>query len=150
MPHQKIDAEKLKKSFQVFDDHPNGILSLAEIDKALMIVCPDVYKEKPAIMRAYKAADASSDGFISKEEFGRFVDLLMYYFDAIKMFEKVDKDGDRRITLDEFKKSRKTFGLDNSSDEQVKKEFDAIDTNKGGMILFEEFCIYLAKKKIGK
>ena len=60
--------EQLMKAFKEFDDHPNGILSLAEIDKALLIVAPDLGKDKPAIMRAYKAADVSQDGFISKKE----------------------------------------------------------------------------------
>jgi hypothetical protein len=34
-------------------------LSLAEIDKAVIELYPHLAKDKPAIMRAYKAADTS-------------------------------------------------------------------------------------------
>jgi hypothetical protein len=34
-------------------------LSLAEIDKAVIEIYPHLAKDKPAIMRAYKAADTS-------------------------------------------------------------------------------------------
>jgi hypothetical protein len=46
-----------------------GMLSLAEIDLALIHVAPHIAKDKPAIIRAYKAADKGKDGFISKQEF---------------------------------------------------------------------------------
>jgi len=35
------------------------MVSLAEIDKAVIELYPHLAKDKPAIMRAYKAADAS-------------------------------------------------------------------------------------------
>jgi Ca2+-binding EF-hand superfamily protein len=89
-------------------------------------------------MRAYKASDASSDGFISKAEWPYFIDLLVHYHEAYDFFSKIDTDKDRRITFEEFKKGRKAFGLTEKGDAEVKAEFAKIDTNGGGMILFEE------------
>jgi Ca2+-binding EF-hand superfamily protein len=140
-----ITPEQLKQSWQVFDSHPNGMLSLAEIDLALRYHSPEIYKEKAAIMRAYKASDTSKDGFITKEEFPAFVDLLMEYHKLFKLFAQLDTNRDKRISLIEFKKDHELLGV---TCKDYKAEFDRIDTNHGGWILFDEFCIYMANKQL--
>src|SRR6185369_14054650 len=42
----------------------NGILSLAEIDRAVVELFPQFAKSKPVILRAYKASDISNVGFV--------------------------------------------------------------------------------------
>lgn len=63
------------KLFRDIDVNGNGGLSLAEIDKAVVsgligraLNYPD-FNHKPALMRAYKAADRSGDEFIQRAEF---------------------------------------------------------------------------------
>ena len=56
----KAEREKL---FKRMDYNGNGALSLAEIDKAVLELYPG-FDNKPALMRAYKAADVSADGFV--------------------------------------------------------------------------------------
>ena len=63
------------KLFHEIDVNGNGGLSLAEIDKAVVsgqigkaMHCPD-FNHKPALMRAYKAADTDGDAFIERREF---------------------------------------------------------------------------------
>ena len=63
------------KLFREIDVNGNGGLSLAEIDKAVVdgqigraMHCPD-FDHKPALMRAYKAADTDGDAFIERREF---------------------------------------------------------------------------------
>jgi hypothetical protein len=65
--------------FREIDVNSNGGLSLAEIDKAVVsgqigraMNCPD-FDHKPALMRAYKAADTSGDEFIERREFLRLL-----------------------------------------------------------------------------
>jgi len=123
-------------------------LSLAEIDKAVIEFYPHLAKDKPAIMRAYKAADTSQDGFIDFKEFGRLIDLLHYYNELFKIFKKLDIDDDRRIDFDEFKKGHKLIGINAGSKKELKAKFNEIDTNNGGYILFDEFCIYAARVKL--
>ena len=53
--------------FKRFDFNGNGMLSLAEIDKAVVELWPQ-FDHKPALMRAYKAADRNEDGFIRRRE----------------------------------------------------------------------------------
>ncbi|CAG8472287.1 13142_t:CDS:2 [Ambispora leptoticha] len=145
---EKLDKVKVKKVFDTFDYNGNGILSLAEIDRAVIELYPHLAEDKPAIMRAYKAADTSRDGFIDFKEFGRLIDLLFYYDEIYKLFSKLDRNHDRRVSFEEFQKGHELIGIHTRSKAELKGEFDAIDTNHGGYILFEEFCIYAAKQKL--
>ncbi|RGB24742.1 hypothetical protein C1646_772653 [Rhizophagus diaphanus] len=126
-----LDKAQIKKIFDVFDYNGNGILSLAEIDKAVIELYPHLAKDKPAIMRAYKAADTSQDGFIDFKEFGRLIDLLHYYNELFKIFKKLDIDNDRRIDFGEFKKGHKLIGINGGSNKELKAKFNEIDTNLG-------------------
>jgi Ca2+-binding EF-hand superfamily protein len=76
-------------------DNGNGILSLAELDKGVIELWPNL-NHKPAIMRAYKAADRNGDGFIKKNEFCFFLKFIHYYNDLWKLFDQLDESGDRR------------------------------------------------------
>ncbi|CAG8518141.1 5625_t:CDS:2, partial [Ambispora gerdemannii] len=138
MAESKMDKAKLREVFNVFDYNGNGILSLAEIDKAVIELYPKLAKDKPAIMRAYKAADTSKDGFIDFQEFGRLVDLLFYYNQLFKLFSQLDIDKDRRISFEEFKKGHELMGIHARTKKALKEAFDSIDTNLGGYILFDE------------
>ncbi|CAF4325308.1 unnamed protein product, partial [Rotaria sordida] len=40
------------------------------------------------------------------------------------------------------------LGEDDSDEDSLRQEFNAIDSNHGGYILFDEFCMYMANKKI--
>jgi len=144
----KLDRAEIKKIFNIFDYNGNGILSLAEIDKAVIEIYPHLAEDKPAIMRAYKAADTSQDGFIDFKEFGRLIDLLHYYNKLFQIFKKLDIDNDRRIDFNEFKKGYELMEINVDSNKELKAKFDEIDTNLGGYILFDEFCTYAAKIKL--
>ncbi|KAJ3279938.1 hypothetical protein HK104_001059 [Borealophlyctis nickersoniae] len=147
----KADKAQIDKVFQTFDYNGNGLLSLAEIDRAIIEVYPQYANDKPAIMRAYKAADSSGsykksgDGFVDRAEFGNLLEYLVTYDEIYQKFKKLDSDNDHRVSFDEFKKAH---GAENEA--TVKKEFQAIDKNNGGFILFDEFCKYMTKKQLGK
>jgi hypothetical protein len=79
------DREARNTLFDSIDVNGNGALSLAEIDKAVVsgflgkaMHCPD-FDHKPALMRAYHAADASHDGFIERSEFMKLLKYLVYF-----------------------------------------------------------------------
>ena len=72
--------------FREIDVNGNGGLSLAEIDKAVVsgqigraMNCPD-FDHKPALMRAYKAADTSGDEFIERSEFFKLLKCARVHF----------------------------------------------------------------------
>lgn len=136
------DKEEMKALFQRIDENGSGKLSLAKLDKAVMILYPD-FRNKPALAATYKSTDISGNGFIEQSEFPFFLYYLVYYNNLWSIFSKIDEDGDRRISREEFLKASKKMELkENASD-----LFDAIDMNSGGMILFDELCNYLAFTK---
>eukprot|EP00547_Thalassionema_nitzschioides_P002304 CAMPEP_0194222234 /NCGR_PEP_ID=MMETSP0156-20130528/32428_1 /TAXON_ID=33649 /ORGANISM="Thalassionema nitzschioides, Strain L26-B" /LENGTH=624 /DNA_ID=CAMNT_0038952933 /DNA_START=142 /DNA_END=2013 /DNA_ORIENTATION=- len=136
------DEEEMNKLFLQMDENSSGKLSLAELDKAVMVLYPE-FRNKPALAATYKSTDVSGNGFIEQSEFPFFLHYLVYYNNLFSLFRKIDEDGDRRISRDEFLKASKSMELkENPSD-----LFDAIDLNGGGMILFDELCNYLAFTK---
>ncbi|RIA84017.1 hypothetical protein C1645_742649 [Glomus cerebriforme] len=141
---EKLDKAQVKKVFDIFDYNGNGVLSLAEIDRAVIELYPDLAKNKLAIMRAYKAADTSKDGLIDFNEFERLINHLHYY-ELLMMCKKIDKNNDNLINFMEFKKGHKLMGIIVNSDRKLKEKFNEIDTNKDGYIFFEEFCTYAVK-----
>ncbi len=66
-------------AWQRFDVNRNGVLSLAEVDKALCESLPQLAANKPAMLRAFKAADRSRNGWLSKQEFVYLLALLHQY-----------------------------------------------------------------------
>lgn len=127
------------------DVNSNGLLSLAEIDRVVAQRYPD-YNHKPALMRAYKFADADGSGLISKREFCLLLRSLFFFNDLWTKFELIDTSGDRRVDLAEFIKGAALIDL-NLSDEEARATFDEIDENGGGVILFNEFCSFVCRMK---
>ncbi len=131
---------EMLESFTLLDFNGNGIVSLAEIDKYITERYP-VFNNKPALIRAMKMADTDKNGFITQKEYHCLFRYIKIYNDLWCKFEKMDKNGDRRIDRDEFNiMAVSVFG-----EESV--DFDALDTNNGGVILFKEFCDYVIRKK---
>jgi Ca2+-binding EF-hand superfamily protein len=67
--------EECHRLFTKIDYNGNNILSLAELDKAVIETWP-AFDNKPAIMRAYKSADKNGDGFIKRMNFASFSSLF--------------------------------------------------------------------------
>ncbi|CAF4074719.1 unnamed protein product [Rotaria magnacalcarata] len=133
----KPSKEEVKKLFKQFDNG-NGHLSLAEIDRAITHFYPQLGIKKNAIMRAYKAADASGNGFVELKEFAKILELLHYYNHISLLFEELDTNDDHRISYTEFKRGFELLGEETDDESYLKNEFSQIDTNHGGFILFDE------------
>ena len=146
------DRQARRQLFNRMDVNGNGGLSLAEIDKAVVegLVGPVLgaadFNHKPALIRAYKAADTSEDGFIERSEFSKLLFFLVYFNNLWHKFEEIDSDHDRRISAEEFAAGCATVGLD-LTPEEAAAEFAACDTDGGGMILFGEFCTWCAARE---
>jgi Ca2+-binding EF-hand superfamily protein len=146
------DTKARRALFNRIDVNGNGGLSLAEIDKAVVeglvgraLGAPG-FNDKPALMRAYKAADANGDSFIDRAEFAKLLWFIHYFNNSWGAFSQIDSDHDRRLNVEEFAAGCATLGL-KLSPAEAKKEFDACDSNGGGMVLFDEFCAWIAKRQ---
>eukprot|EP00759_Apiculatamorpha_spiralis_P020182 PhF_6_TR25661/c0_g1_i1/m.36132 len=135
----------MKKLFQRLDDNNSGSLSLAELDKAVVSLWPKL-NNKPAIMRAYKLCDEDNSGWITFVEFPKFLKYLVVYNRLWLKFKRINTAGDRRVTFEELKAGSKYLGLGAIKEKELREIFDSIDTNGGGYILFDEFCMWMGKR----
>eukprot|EP01043_Picozoa_sp_COSAG02_P033410 COSAG02_NODE_2278_length_9240_cov_2.311016_2_plen_1828_part_00 len=123
--------------FKRMDINGNGVLSLAEIDKAVHEFWPGM-DHKPALIRAYKAADINHDGFIGRREFGKLLSALCYFNNLFLKFDSIDADGDRRLDEHEFVAGIAHVGVKIGAS-QARNEFFQL-AERNGHVLFHEFC----------
>lgn len=55
-----------------------------------------------------------------------------------QLFGQLDTNRDKRISFVEFKKGHELIGHSHVNENQLKEDFNRIDTNRGGYILFDE------------
>ena len=159
MPIKKTleDRKKRKELWNKIDINGNNFVSLAEFDKGIRDVLnlPDIFKLKKVILRAFKAAKnkvkSSSkygDEFVGWLEFRIILIYLRQYFEYYVMFCRIDSSNDFKISINEFKKAIPTLEKWGIKINDPESEFNKIDTNNGGVIMFDEFCTYAIKKNL--
>ncbi|CAE7755775.1 unnamed protein product [Symbiodinium sp. CCMP2456] len=131
----------LWKAWDAIDYNGNNIVSLAEIDRWVVDTYPQL-NNKPALMRAYKACDLNQDSYVNKREFAVLLRDLIYFNKVWSVFDGIDADRDRRLTMSEFRSGLSLLGM--SSVVNPKSLFDSLDRNRCGLILFDEFCRWVA------
>eukprot|EP01043_Picozoa_sp_COSAG02_P025938 COSAG02_NODE_1478_length_12404_cov_353.335067_7_plen_941_part_00 len=140
------NKEERARIFRRMDYNGNGVLSLAEIDKAVVELWPQL-NNKQVLMRAYQAADVNGDGLIGRREFRLLLQYVLYFHRLWDRFDAIDTDHDHRLTLSEFTNGCSLVGLKMGVAE-AGREFQAIDENSGGLVLFDEFCVWCARKAV--
>jgi len=147
------NLEALKAMWKRLDFNGNNIVSLAEIDKFVVELVaggtwPAWLNNKPALMRAYKKTilkDGDGDDWVEKKEFHALL-LNIFWFNKLwKVFEVIDSGADRRIDVGEFTRGLGALGLSLTQSQAV-EEFNKIDGNHGGQVLFVEFCAYVRQR----
>lgn len=145
--------------FRDIDINGNGYLSLAEVDKGIrdVIQLDQVFDCKPVIMRAFQAAknyggDPQGFGpdYIEKKEFRILLQYIRSYFEVFEMFQILDVNSDRRVSLEEFTMAATSltdWGL-NVDPNALPGIFQQIDINGGGQILFVEFADWAIAQKL--
>ena len=151
------ERKKRKELWNKIDINGNNFVSLAEFDKGVRDVLnlPDIFKLKKVILRAFKAAKnkvkSSSkygDEFVGWLEFRIILVYLRQYFEYYVMFCRIDSSNDFKISINEFKKAIPTLEKWGIKINDPESEFNKIDTNNGGVIMFDEFCTYAIKKNL--
>lgn len=162
LPYERTPEayEQRTKLFDLMDPNGNGYLSLAEVDKGLrdILQIDEIFDAKPAIMRAFQAAknylptDAGTPGedYVQRKEFRILLQFLRNYFELWIMFDSLDTGEDRRVDLGEFQAAipkLAEWGV-LIAESKAEDEFNKIDTNDGGQVLFAEFCSWAIKQKL--
>ena len=162
-PSEKNDEDRKKrgKLFDGVDVNGNGYLSLAEVDKGMRDVlgCSQLFDCKPAMMRAFQAAKASvktksklGADYVERCEFRLLLVYLKKYFELFQLFRTIDASSDRRISKEEFGQSidlLEKWGLDTKG-RSADAMFKEIDTDNGGMLLFDEISKWALREKLNR
>ena len=104
------NKEERARIFRRMDYNGNGVLSLAEIDKAVVELWPQL-NNKQVLMRAYQAADVNGDGLIGRREFRLLLQYVLYFHRLWDRFDAIDTDHDHRLTLSEFTNGCSLLGI---------------------------------------
>lgn len=155
LPRNKESEEERNKRFALFkqfDINGNGYLSLAEVDNGCrkILHLDDLTNDlAPILIRAFTAAKAirkgkgksakTQDEYVEKVEFRLLFVYIRDYFELWMMFSRIDTSGDRRVSLDEFKKAVPKLASWGINIDDPARTFKEIDKDHGGMILFLEF-----------
>lgn len=61
-----------------------------------------------------------------------------------EMFDRIDEDGDRYISFEEF--ARLMIGMDHTkSPASLRPGFDSIDSDRDGRVSFDEFRVWVSR-----
>lgn len=161
LPYQRTPEEKAKRRelFNQFDPNGNGFLSLAETDKAMrdVLQSDELFDCKQAVNRSFHFAKNKSQGenkhgddLLEFREFRLFLQTLRQFFEYYQAFERIDTGDDNRVSKEEFTSDKIKEALEKwvGPIEDLEAEFEVIDTNSGGQILFTEFVDWALEKNL--
>ena len=142
------DPYRLNEFWEILDVNGNGKVSLAEIDK-LMVYSYPTLNNKKALIRAYKQTclmdGGDGDAWVEPNELPMLLVNLFYFNKLYAAFIDIDRDFDRRLDKNEFYLGAKKLGL-KLKRREAEKEFAKMDANGGGIVLFDEFCVWYTGK----
>lgn len=120
-----------------------------------IIRLPQLFKTKPVMLRAFNAAKnkVKSDSrygadYVERSEYRLLLKYLRQYFEYWIAFDQIDTDGDRRISVREFKYATpqlKRWGIDMSDPDA---QWAQCDADGAGKILFDEFANWAIKQSL--
>jgi Ca2+-binding EF-hand superfamily protein len=161
------ELARRKQMFKLCDVNGNGIISLAEVDKALRdcLNLDEIFNCKPVIIRAFNAVKGAHQGipppgnlgertralkvdpvdYVELSEFRLLMAYLYGYFELWELFEIIDASGDRRISLQEFEQAVPLLQRMGVKIASPAATFNEIDGDGAGMILFKEFSDWALK-----
>ncbi len=95
-----------------------------------------------------KTNDIYLKDYLEKHQFRHFLQFIRQYYEYWVAFDSIDLDGDRQLSLVEFKLAKEVlerWGIDMSDPEAHWKELDSDHSNS---VSFDEFCSWAFKKNL--
>ena len=159
LPFERTPESKARrdKIWNYIDVNGNSYVSLAEVDKGLrdVLQLDAVFNCKKAIIRAFNASKhavktKSKHGpdYIERAEFRLLLQYLRQYYEYYQAFARIDTGDDNRVDLKEFIAAKASIEKWVGKIADPVAEFNKIDKNGGGQILFDEFCEWAIAKNL--
>ena len=136
------DRPSIDEMFLRLDTAGHNQLSLSNVAQGVTELWPD-FDDAPALMRAYRAADTTGDGWISAEDFHSLLQYLAFFHRRWPLFNQLDEEYDGKIPIATIKEHCKALGLALPSGSAV--AIAELDPQKKGWVAFEEFCSFAAR-----
>ena len=136
------DPPSIDEMFLRLDTAGQNQLSLSDVAQGVTELWPD-FDDAPALMRAYRAADTTGDGWISAEDFHSLLRYLAFFHHRWPLFNQLDEEHDGKIPIAIVKEHCEALGLSSPSGSAV--AVADLDPQKKGWVAFEEFCSFAAR-----
>ncbi|KAK3611554.1 hypothetical protein CHS0354_016486 [Potamilus streckersoni] len=151
LTNQELSAsqiEEINAAFIACDLNHDGRIAPHELKRACKQL--GIFLCKQEVDNIMKETDTSGNGYIELKEFTRIVGKQMivtnYRNDELKKaFRRFDKDGDGAITKNEVRMVFRESGVE-LDDASLQELMDEADTNKDGVISFDEFVHAVCEK----
>ena len=110
--------EKMDHYWAEFDRNKSGYLNLAEVERGIRCVMklPDVFPLEKMLKKAFKASKSKiaamtkyGDDRVSKAEFHYLVQYIKNFYIYWAIFNNLDDDHDKKLSLPEFNKAKHIF-----------------------------------------
>lgn len=138
---QRMDADELRRIFQIFDQNGDGRITTKELSDSLEnmgIFIPD-----PELNQMIAKIDVNGDGCIDMDEFGSLYQTIMNERDEEQdmreAFNVFDINGDGYICVEELKSVLASLGLKQGTVADCKQMINKVDIDGDGKVNFAEF-----------
>ena len=140
------EISELKQVFKAFDKNNDGQIDFEEFKKGLKEIKSQHFSEQE-ISEYFSSIDTDKNNKIDYTEFLAATLEKKTYLQKERLFEAfcmMDKDNDGKITRDELKSVLK---LESADDKLIADLMNKADTNKDGVIDYQEFLNFMGYKK---
>lgn len=143
-PPSRIEVDEVQRAYGRATSGASGdaMLSLEQVEDLLEQLSKGEVNVRPALMRGFRTANAV-DGWLPERELEMLVEFVNHFNLLWDRYDEIDTSGDRRVTLDEFKRGCHIAGLPLAGAE-ASAAFASIDMEGRGRVLFDDFCTWFA------
>ena len=134
--------------FRRMDVEGNGVLTHADVKRAVNELWGTKIRNAQVLMRAFDAADHSLDGTIGRTQFRMLLQYVIFFNQNWDLFSAIDLDHDQRIVWEEFTRGLDTLGLNLTEIEQ-RQIFQGMDEDQG-FVRYAEFCSWAARRCVSE
>ena len=147
----------IQRLWKAWDANRSGAMSLAELDKCIVEDAPPGWsgfeKADQSLIIAFSYADDDWSGEVSWPEFEGLMKNVVFFSMLLDWYQELDDTGDGRLEDWEFVDSARSIAqkcsfpevkkIATMSDSALQREFDRLDEDGGGKLMFAEFAKWL-------
>lgn len=151
-------GSELKRIWKAWDANRSGAMSLAELDKFIVDDPPAGWSgfqpKDESLIIAFSYADDDWSGEVSFAEFEGLMKNVVFFSMLLDWYNEFDETGDGRLEDWEFVDDAHKIAqrcsfpgvkqIGTMSEQELQRQFDIIDEDGGGKILFAEFAKWIA------